>query len=240
MAWIFGVALVLGLVVLAWLAVNFRPVTIYDGYQGVLYKDGRFERVLPPGRYRVFRPGDRARVDTVRTRQEVITGGSIDVVSADGFLFRLTPSLLAAAKDAREVAMDPSRSKLHLLLAEATVATVGRVELKALIESRSAVAEQIAATLSPRLPEYEVSGAVLTAFVLPPEVRRLTSEVERARLEGLAALERARGEQAALRALSNAARMLKDNPDLARLRALQAFEASKGATLVLGADKYGV
>lgn len=66
----------------------------------------------------------------------------------------------------------------------------------------------------------------------------MVTEVERARREGEAALECARGEQAALRSLANAARLLKGNPELHALRVLQALAASPGKvppTLVLGA-----
>lgn len=78
---------------------------------------------------------------------------------------------------------------------------------------------------------------ILSAVVLPPELRRLLTESERARREGQAALERARSEHAALRSLSNAARLLKDNPELMKLRPLQAVSPTgKGATLVLGQD----
>ena len=79
-----------------------------------------------------------------------------------------------------------------------------------------------------------ISQAELGSVILPPELRKMTTEVERARLEGLAQLERARGEQAALRSLANAARMLKDNPELMKLRLLQSVGGAKGATLVLG------
>jgi len=61
------------------------------------------------------------------------------------------------------------------------------------------------------------------------------TEVERSRVEAEAALERARGEQAALRALANAARLIKDNPALANLRFLQTLETATGAkTFVIG------
>ena len=56
-------------------------------------------------------------------------------------------------------------------------------------------------------------------------------------MDSQAALERARGEHAALRALANAARMLKGNPELMNLRLLQVAErgGGKAPTLVLGA-----
>lgn len=61
------------------------------------------------------------------------------------------------------------------------------------------------------------------------------SEVEATRLQGQAALERARAEQAALRSLANAARLVRDNPELAQLRLLQTIEnAKRPATIVLG------
>jgi len=56
----------------------------------------------------------------------------------------------------------------------------------------------------------------------------------RARREGLAALERARGETAALRNLANAARMIEQNPHLLQLRTLQVMEHTMGNTYVLG------
>ena len=59
-------------------------------------------------------------------------------------------------------------------------------------------------------------------------------QVVKAQKEGQAALERARGETAALRWLANASRMMDDNPNLLQLRALQAFADTGGNTLVLG------
>ena len=64
--------------------------------------------------------------------------------------------------------------------------------------------------------------------------RARRSAIATARAQGQAALERARGEVAATRALANAARMVADQPALLQLRTLQAIEAG-GATVVLSA-----
>ncbi|HVJ79323.1 MAG TPA: hypothetical protein VM620_15960, partial [Hyphomicrobium sp.] len=64
----------------------------------------------------------------------------------------------------------------------------------------------------------------------------VATETVRAKLEAHASLERARGEQATLRTLNNAARLLKGNPELMNLRVLQALTAANGKaapTLVL-------
>lgn len=58
----------------------------------------------------------------------------------------------------------------------------------------------------------------------------------KAKQEGQAALERARGERAALRNLANAARVLEGNPALMNLRLMQSLATAQNAgnTLVVG------
>lgn len=70
--------------------------------------------------------------------------------------------------------------------------------------------------------------------MFPGELRRTFAQVVAARKEGLAALERARGETASLRNLANAARMMSANPTLLQLRLLQELGRSAGNTIVLG------
>ena len=76
----------------------------------------------------------------------------------------------------------------------------------------------------------------LKDLMYPAELKRAFAESLKARQEGQAALERARGESAALRNLANAARVLEGNPELLNLRLLQSITAaqSAGNTLVLG------
>jgi hypothetical protein len=70
--------------------------------------------------------------------------------------------------------------------------------------------------------------------MFPGEMKKAFAQVVKAQKEGQAALERARGETAALRNLANAARMMDDNPNLLQLRALQSLADSGGNTLVFG------
>jgi hypothetical protein len=70
--------------------------------------------------------------------------------------------------------------------------------------------------------------------MFPGDLKKAFAQVVIARKQGLAALERARGETAALRNLANAARMLEGNPELMQLRLLQEIGESTGNTIVLG------
>jgi regulator of protease activity HflC (stomatin/prohibitin superfamily) len=69
--------------------------------------------------------------------------------------------------------------------------------------------------------------------MFPGELKNIFAQVVSARNEGLAALERARGETAALRNLANAAKLLEDNPAMLQLRMLQAIESKSGNTIIL-------
>jgi hypothetical protein len=68
----------------------------------------------------------------------------------------------------------------------------------------------------------------------PGELKRAFAQTVTAQKEGLASLERARGETASLRSLANAARLMQEHPGLLQLRAIQAIESSKGNTITLG------
>jgi hypothetical protein len=72
--------------------------------------------------------------------------------------------------------------------------------------------------------------------MLPNDLKRAFADVLKAKQEGQAALERARGESAALRNLANAARVLEGNPALMNLRLMQSLTAAQhaGNTLVVG------
>jgi regulator of protease activity HflC (stomatin/prohibitin superfamily) len=69
--------------------------------------------------------------------------------------------------------------------------------------------------------------------MFPGKLKEVFAQVVNARLEGLAALEKARGETAAMRNLANAAKMIDANPNLMQLRLVQTLGESSGNTLVL-------
>jgi len=69
--------------------------------------------------------------------------------------------------------------------------------------------------------------------MFPGDLKKVFAEVLKAKQQGQAALERARGESAALSNLANAARLLESNPALQNLRLIQTI-GTAGTTLVMG------
>ena len=80
----------------------------------------------------------------------------------------------------------------------------------------------------------ELQDASMRDLTFPGELKKIFTQVVKARQEGLAALEKARGKTAALRNLANAAQMVERNPALIQLRLLQVLAQQPGNTVVLG------
>ncbi len=228
-----------------------KVVIVYPPNVGLLYRDGRLERELSPGRHSWFDPFGRAKIVTVSLAELPAQLGEITVLSKDQFSFRLAlapvmkvvePQLFTESQPAVEphalsqwMPMAASHLSLHPLVAAAALEVVATKTLAEIFADQGSVAEAAREKLQGAIPGAVIDRVLLTAINLPPETRRMFTDVERAKMEGQAALERARGEQAALRVLANAARLLADNPALANLRLLQAIENARGATtLVIG------
>ena len=213
---------------------------VHDWEYGLLYVDGRFKRVLEAGRHRVLHIHEH-RIVTLLRRPRFEHVSNVDVTSADKLSYRLSAVLAYEILDPRTAHEGEYREHLRLAVSEALVRlAVGR-SVEAVLAERASLGETAMTLLAPSICGCKPVTATLTALSLPPELRRLHTEIERARLESQAALERARGEQAALRSLANAARMLKGNPELMNLRLLQTLSTAggkRGATLVLGRDAF--
>ena len=82
----------------------------------------------------------------------------------------------------------------------------------------------------------EVRAVDIRDFMMAGGLRSAYTDVIEARQRGLAALERARGESAALRSLANSAELLERHPGLAHLRLLQAVETGSGNRIVIALD----
>lgn len=228
-----------------------KVAIIYPPDVGLLYRDGRIERELSPGRHTWFDPFGRTKLVKVSLAELPAQLGEITVLSKDQFSFRLAlapvlkivePRLFTESQPAGEphafshlMPMAVSHLALHPLVAAAALEVAGTKTLAEIFADQEAVAEGVKAKLEQAIPGAAVDRVLLTAINLPPETRKMFTDVERAKMEAQAAVERARGEQAALRVLANAARLVSDNPALANLRLLQTIESSKGATtIVLG------
>lgn len=209
-------------------------VIVQEWERVLVYRDGRFEDELGPGRHRL-RHWHRRTV-RVSVRPRLVTVPLQEVLTADGLAVRISLAVRVRVADGRTwfEAVEGPDAFVHVAVQVALRDAVAARTLDEVLADRSGIAAQLRLAVEPAAAEVglAVQQLALRDVVVPAELRRAAAELATTRAQGLAALERARSEVAAMRALANAARLAEQQPALMHLRTLQAVEAG-GATVVL-------
>ena len=210
--------------------------TVYEYERGLRFSRGRFRGVVRPGRYWHSRAGTRIQTIDVRPSRVIISGQ--EVLSADGVAVKASIAATIQVKDPERAILGAEnyQAAVHTQLQLALRSIVSAVPVEALLQQRSEIPAQLKALAAPGLQTIgiELVEAALRDLTFPGELKKIFAQVVKARQEALAALEKARGETAALRNLANAAAMIDRSPSLMHLRALQVLAQQPGNTLVLG------
>ena len=231
---LFILSLVLIFLGLVW-RFSLRWVVIFENERGVVYKQGKFHRVLQPGGYWIYTYLEKVQKVDVRARFITIPGQ--DVLSSDNIGVKVSVAVNFRVDDpfkALNSAFNYTES-LYLILQLELRDLFGSTPIDELLAKR----KQIGVTLLEKSKEKaaELGLALLSAdikdIMLPGDLKNIFAQIVNARNEGLAALERARGEGASLRNLANTAKLLENNPALLQLRILQALESKSGNTIIL-------
>jgi len=211
----------------------FTTITVSAHERALEYVDGVCTRVLAPGRYRTVR---RATYQRVPVLERIVTTAPQDVLTSDGVSVRVTAAVRWRVADPQqfvETVVDPAGLvylAVQIALRDALVA----VEVDALVREARLAGDALLdrARAAGATVGIDVAEVVVKDVILPPELRSAYAELVTARTRGLAQLEAARAETAALRSLANGAKLLDDHPALARLRLVQALPY--GSTVELG------
>ena len=233
----FVIALLLVAIIVILLA---RPllsiVTVHDYERGLRYRQGRLAGLVGAGTHVALRPYNEIRL--LDGRPTSITVPGQEILTADGVALRVSLTARYVVADAVAAVTGDQNyvSALYTLLHGALrEAIAGRTadEILAARTELGPVAGGIVASDLARIG-IELLGVDVRDVMVPTELKRAFAGIVAARREGEAAVERARGETAALRGLANAGRMVEDNPGLLQLRILQQLGSSSGNTIVLG------
>jgi regulator of protease activity HflC (stomatin/prohibitin superfamily) len=205
----------------------FRNLHVALEQQVVEYVDGRFTRVIGPGRHR-RRHGRRAQYRRVWMPERIETLAPQDVLTSEGITVRVSTATRWTVGDARlfvEVAQEPAAVVYLAVQVALREALVGYDVERAVRESRRPVGLALteAARVAGAGVGVEVREVVVKDVILPAELRASYAELATARTRGQARLEAARAETAALRSLANAAKLLDEHPALARQRLVEAL-----------------
>jgi regulator of protease activity HflC (stomatin/prohibitin superfamily) len=232
---IFAVVLLLLLARLFWRLYQPRRIVILEHQRGVLYVRGRLTSVLEPGLYWTTL---RRQITPVDTRRQLHQMPGQEILTSDGIAVKISASLEYSIVDPQKM-LTSSNNFIGLVYSQGQLdlrTAVGELTLESILNAREAISGRFLQLLAPSLTLLgaELHSARVLDIMLPADIRRAYASAVTAQKEGLASLERARGETAALRSLANAARLTQDHPGLLQLRALQTLDTTKGsATLEL-------
>jgi regulator of protease activity HflC (stomatin/prohibitin superfamily) len=209
-------------------------IVVQEWERVLLYRDGRFQEILGPGRHRRVRW--RRRRVPVQVRPRLLVVPSQEVLTADGLSVKVSLTVAVRTDDPRRwyESVEDADAFVYAALQIAVREVVATQTLDELLAARDTLPTDVRGRVQGATDAVGVvvDSLALRDVMVPAELRRAAADVAVARSQGQAALERACSEVAATRALANAARMVAEQPGLLQLRTLQAVEAG-GATVVL-------
>jgi len=214
-------------------------IVLRDYERAVVRLNGRVVTILGGGRHRLppRRPGRLREVERVdlRLRWLVLPGQEVPAADVPGVRatvavqWRITDPVTFLDVDAR------AEESLRLAAQVAVRDVFAGHDVESLVAARPELTAALLAAVTPAATALGVRAeqVVVRDVAAPVEVRRAQLTLHTARQDGLAALERARGETAALRALANGAKVLAEHPGLLQVRTAEAAGRT-GGTVVLG------
>ena len=213
-----------------------RRVTIFEYEKGLQYYKGKFKTLLEPGQY--WYVPFVTTIDKIDVRPCFVSITGQEILSSDGITLKLS---LAAQYEIADpyIAVCKVRNyseSLHIELQLAIREIIGNAAIDELLENRNQFSTRLFEATENKIRKIglKLISVNIKDIMFPGPLKQIFAQAVKARKEGLAVLEKARSETAALRKLANAAKMIESNPNLMNLRLVQALGESSGNTLVLG------
>jgi len=215
-----------------------KEITIYEYERGLLYREGKMERVLEPGLYsfKASEPVDVIKV-SLREMSHVVAGQGI--LTADRIEIRI--SLVAQYRVTNPAlainSVENYSEQLHQELQLALRDVIASRTLDQVLDNRAEIAAELQTLSGEPARRYgvELNRVGIRDVILPGEVRQVMMQEVQADRAGRAELVKARHEVAAARARANTAKILAENPEVARMQELEALVnlAGKHGNVVL-------
>lgn len=215
---------------------NTKKLVVYEFERGLLFVQGKYVRELGPGQHWYFRFIHSVTKVDIRTRFVSLQGQ--EILSSDNIGIKVSLVCKYKVKDPYRsvVEVENYQQAVYLELQTNLRDILGEISIDDFLAKRKELGEELLKRTSDKVSEYGVllEAVSLKDIMFPGDLKNIFAQVVNARKEGLAALERARGESAVLRNLANTASLLEKNPALLQLRILQTLEKNPGNTIILG------
>lgn len=227
-------------------AEHLQVVTVERSHEGAVFVDGKFEKIVQPGRYAFWRNFAEVKVPVLDMREHTLDVVGQDLMTSDKVTLRLNALVTFKVADMRQ-AISISESPNQALYRATQLALrgiVGQHELDEFLTDKEKIAVEALKLLRARAAELGLIVVDLGVrdIILPGDMKELMNRVIEAKKAAEANLISRREETAAIRSQANTAKLLDAHPTLMRMRELEVLEKVAGSTnlqVVLG-DKDGL
>jgi regulator of protease activity HflC (stomatin/prohibitin superfamily) len=195
---------------------------------GILWIDGKVERLLAAGSYAFWKFNRNVSVEIVDLRLQALEATGQEILTRDKVALRLNLSATWRYTDVLRAYKELAKPAEHLYreLQFGLRAAVGTRSLDELLENKTVIDEVVTAQVKSKLADYglQLDGVGVKDIVLPGEMKTILAQVVEAGKSAEANVIRRRDETAATRSLLNTAKVMEDNPVALRLKELETLE----------------
>lgn len=207
----------------------------------LLFRNGKLVERLDAGRHVFWKGAGRVNWKTVDRREQSADVAGQEIMTSDKVTLRVNLVVTYQVTDAVKAVTTVS-DYAQTLYREAQLAlraAIGTRTLDALLGDKEAIGGQVREAITKRAEEFGVTvrSVGLRDIILPGEMKAILNQVITAEKEAQANLIKRREETAAARSQANTAKLLAENPLLARLKELEMLQeilAGTKATFVFG------
>lgn len=222
-----------------------QEIEVSADHDVLLFRSGVLVGMLTPGKHVFWKGAGRLLVKAIDRREQTADVAGQEIMTADKVTLRVnlvvTWQVIDAVKSATVVA-DAAQS-LYREAQLALRAAVGARTLDQLLADKESIGGEVRSALMTRADEFGVSvrSVGLRDIILPGEMKTILNRVIEAEKQAQADLIRRREETAAARSQANTARLMAENPTLARMKELELLQSvlagTKATFVFAGGDR---
>ncbi|HAD97634.1 MAG TPA: peptidase [Cryomorphaceae bacterium] len=205
-----------------------RAYSVESYEKGILFIDGKFEKVLEKGEYLFWKNSTPINVLKADMRQLQMEVSGQEILTKDKAALRVNFYTQYKVTDIEKALLDNKEfeKQLYVLMQLALREFIGTLTLDELLEKKEAVAEYVLSAVKENAVNLgvKVSACGIRDIILPGEVKEIMNQVLVAEKKAQANVITRREETASTRSLLNTAKLMEDNPMLFKLKEMEYTE----------------
>jgi len=207
---------------------NLKKCVVTKNSQGYLYIDEKFEELVEEGKHYYYTDFHDIELKLINRRVNELEITGQELLSADKVTLRCNLTMHYKIVDGQSYleSVNDTNNYLYKQLQFAVREHLGALNIDEILSKQHTLSDEILEKFYTTCNKIgvEVEGVYIKDIILPGEMREIFNQVIEASKRAEANNIQRREETAATRSLLNTAKLMNDNPALARLKELEALE----------------